>query len=81
MRRLAAAVAVLLPCAAFWFVGLPMIGEGLLALGYSSAAAALFDDPGQKAVALYLAGRWGEAATAFGTNAANAYLASQQPML
>lgn len=73
MRRLAAAVVVILPCAAFWLVGLPIIGDGLLALGYPDAAAALFDNPDQKGAALYLAGRCSEAAAAFGTGVANAY--------
>ena len=73
MKRLAAAVVVLLPCAALWLVGPPMIGQGLLALGYPGAAAALFDDPGQKGAAFYFARRWRESADAFGTNAANAY--------
>jgi Ca-activated chloride channel family protein len=73
MKRLAAAVVVLLPCAALWLVGPPMIGQGLLALGYPGAAAALFDDPGQKGATFYFARRWRESADAFGTNAANAY--------
>jgi Ca-activated chloride channel family protein len=58
---------------AFWLVGAPMIGEGLLALGQPYAAAALFDDPGRRGAALYLAGRWSEAAAAFGSTVANAY--------
>jgi Ca-activated chloride channel family protein len=73
MRRLAATVVVLLPCAAYWLVGPPTIGEGLLVLGYPGAAAALLDNPGKKGAALYLAGRWSEAAAAFGTAIANAY--------
>ena len=73
MRRLAAIVVVAVPCWAFWRVGLPTLGEFLLALGHPDAAAALIDDPDQKGAALYLAGRWDEAATAFGTKAANTY--------
>jgi Ca-activated chloride channel homolog len=73
MRRFAAAVVLLLPCAVIWLVGPPIIGQGLLALGHPGAAAAFFDNPDQKGAALYFAQRWSEAATAFGTNAANAY--------
>ncbi len=73
MRRLAAIVVVVLPCWALWLVGPPMIGEVLLALGHPDAAAALIDEPDRKGAALYLAGRWDEAAAAFGTNVPNAY--------
>lgn len=73
MRRLAAAVVMILPCVTLWLVGPPMIGQGLLALGYPSAAAAFFDDPDQKGVAFYFARRWRESADAFGIDATNAY--------
>jgi len=73
MRQLAAAIVVLAPCAAFWPVGLPMIGEGLRALGYPNTAAALLENPEQKGVAFYVAGRWSEAAAAFGIGGASAY--------
>lgn len=73
MRRVAAIVAVLLPCLALWSAGPPTIGQALLTLGFPGAAAALFDDPGRKGAALYLAERWSEAAEAFRHDPDSAY--------
>lgn len=77
MRLAAAILVALLPCGALWLAGPPAIGQGighaLLAFGFPSASAPFFDDPAWKGVALYSAGRWREAADAFGTDPANAY--------
>ncbi len=73
MRRAAAIVAVLLPCGAAWLAGPPALGHALLALGFPTASASFFSDPAWKGVALYSAGRWLEAAEAFGTDPASAY--------
>ncbi len=70
MRIVAAVLVVLMPCLAAFFAGRAAVGHGLLALGFPSASARLFDDPAWKGAALYAAGRWQEAADAFGPSQA-----------
>jgi len=73
MRRLAASIAVLLPCLAIWLIGASALGPALQALGFPAAAASFYKDPARKGAALYSAQRWSEAADAFGADPANAY--------
>jgi Ca-activated chloride channel family protein len=73
MRRLAASIALLLPCVAIGLIGASAAGPALQALGFPAAAAVFFNDPGRKGVVLFSARRWSEAAAAFGGDPANAY--------
>jgi tetratricopeptide (TPR) repeat protein len=73
MRRLIVVFVVFVPLAGLWAAGRPAIGHCLLSLGLPAAAARFLDDPGWKGLALYAAGRWNEAADAFGSAPGNAY--------
>jgi len=73
MRRLAFIVAIFLPCAALWSLGAPMAGAALQSLGFHAESAVFFKNADEKGAALYLAGRWDDAAAAFGDDPANAY--------
>jgi Ca-activated chloride channel family protein len=66
MKVIAAALALLLPACGLWFEGRTMLGRALLAAGWPSASVRLLDDPAWRGAALYAAGRWQEAADAFG---------------
>lgn len=63
MRRVAAFV--LLLAAAAVLLGSAPFGRIALALGLPGLATSAFEDPGWRGVALYRAGRWSEAASAF----------------
>jgi Ca-activated chloride channel family protein len=73
VRRSALLLATASICAAFVLFGPQAAGHALLALGFPSAAARVFDDAAWKAASLSAAGRWNEAAAVFATNAASAY--------
>jgi len=73
MRLLAAVLVLLLPAAGIRLEGRHLVGRALLTMGYSSAAAQFLDDPAWRGAALYAAGRWQEAADAFGPGVALAY--------
>jgi Ca-activated chloride channel family protein len=72
-RILATILVLLLPATGIWLEGRAVVGHMLLAIGWPSASASLFDDPAWRGAALYAARRWQEAADAFGPGAANAY--------
>ena len=74
MTRLAAGLLVfLLPVLFAWRPGTTLAGRLLMEAGWSGAAAYLFTDPAGRGAALYAAGRWDEAAAAFGPATARAY--------
>ena len=73
MKRLAALLVFILPCAALWLGGTPLLGHALMAAGQPGLAATVFADAASRASALYAAGQWQAATEAFGTLPENAY--------
>lgn len=74
MIRLAAlALVVALPLIGAWAGGRPAAGGVLMAFGYPGAAACLLTGPAARGAAFYAAGRFREAADAFGADPALAY--------
>ena len=73
MRAPAIAVLLLVPAAALWLAGLPLLGHALYAAGFPAASARFFDDPAWQGAALHAAGRWREAAEAFARDPKQAY--------
>lgn len=73
MRRVALFLVIGIPCLAIWLAGPVGLGSVLFALGDTSRAAALLQDPAWKGYALARAAKWEAAATAFGVAPANAY--------
>lgn len=72
-RRIAPAILVLIPVAGLVRVGPSLLAHVLFSLGFTSAYARLVDDPGWRGYELAKAGRYGEAAKAFGTAPTDAY--------
>lgn len=73
MRRLLAALILLVPAAALALAGPLVAGHLLFALGFRAAAAPLMRDPGWRGYELGRAGDWRAAADAFGGKPSNAY--------
>ena len=73
MRRLVAAILVLVPCAALVVVGPLVLGHVLFALGFKAEASRFLGDPGWRGYMLAREGRYLEAAKAFGPGVVNAY--------
>ena len=73
MRAVAAVTFLLVPAAALWLAGLPLLGHALLAAGFPAASVRFFDDPAWQGSALYAAGRWREAGEAFARDPRQAY--------
>lgn len=73
MRRLLAALLVLVPVVALVVEGPRLVGHALFALGWRAAAAPLMRDPGWRGYELGRAGNWLSASRAFGSRPAFAY--------
>ncbi|WP_180982502.1 tetratricopeptide repeat protein [Methylocella silvestris] len=73
MRKLILVLLIGAPLAGLYVWGRPVAGHLLFVLGFPSAAAEFFQDSSWKGTALYSAGRWSEAAQAFGATPENAY--------
>lgn len=73
MRKLLAAIAVLVPCATLIAAGPLVLGHIFFALGYTAASARFLDDPGWRGYTLAREGHYAEAAQAFGKAPVNAY--------
>lgn len=73
MRKLFAALLLLVPTVALVLAGPLVVGHALFALGFRAAAAPLMRDPGWRGYELGRAGDWLSAAQAFGSKPSNAY--------
>ena len=73
MRRVFAALLILVPFAALLVAVPPVLGRVLFSMGFTSTAARLLGDPGWRGYTLARDGRYVESAAAFGKVPANAY--------
>ena len=73
MRQLWFALVIAIPAVALLTGGTTATGHFLFTMGYASASAFLLHDPAWKGYVLAAAGRWEEAAEAFGDAPSNAY--------
>ena len=73
MRKLLAALLLIVPAVALVLAGPLVVGHALFALGFRAAAAPLMRDPGWRGYELGQSGDWLSAAQAFGSKPANAY--------
>ncbi len=73
MRKLVAALLLLVPCGALVLAGPPLLGHALFAFGFEKLGAALMRDAGWRGYALARDGDYRAAAASFGSGPANSY--------